>query len=114
MRLYGPSDYQDLSVTHTDGTTCHHDLRKGREAIPGYGNQDRTLPVVNCPKCEQHLLKSEGFANHPDKVRKTADELEYIEISKNEGTMASKLMAESFGNQLAKLASENLKNAPRR
>lgn len=112
-KMFGPSDYQDVSVTHTDGTTCHHDLRKSREAVPGYGDQARTLPVINCAKCEKHLLR-EGFANTPDKVRKTADEIEYIEISKDEGTLASKLMAESFGNQLAKLAAENLKNAPRR
>lgn len=105
MKLYGPSDYQDISVTHADGTKCHHNLKVKRHQMPSYGDQVRSLPVVDCAKCEKHLLK-EGFASHPEKVRRTADELEFEERAEREGNIYSRVMSAQLGETLAKLVTD--------
>src|SRR4051812_47661000 len=60
-RLFGPSDFQNVTIPHEDGTVHKHKLAK-REAVPGYGNATRSLPVITteCVDCISHL-KSAGF-----------------------------------------------------
>src|SRR5665213_3645524 len=90
--LYGPSDFQSVNVTNADGTQCHHDFKKNRHTVPPYGDEPRSLPTINCAKCRDHLLR-EGFATTPDKVRRTADEIEYEERAEREGALATRLMS---------------------
>ncbi len=109
MKLFGPSDHQGVTIPHVDGTVHKFDLKKNRQASPGYSNETRSLPVVNtdCVDCISHLKKA-GFNTNPDMVTKTADEAEYEERAKGEGNLMSKLLAESFGRTLAQEAAKNI------
>ena len=107
--LYGPSDFVSVTIPHADGTVHTHKLNKNRHAVPGYGSEVRSLPVVstNCVDCVAHL-KREGFHTNADMVTKTADEMEFEKRAAGEGSLMSRLMAESLGRELAKEAAKNI------
>ncbi len=107
--LFGPSDFQSVNVTNADGTQCHHDFKKNRRVVPSYNDEERSLPTVNCAKCRDHLLR-EGFATTPDKVRRTADEIEYEDRAEREGALATRLMSKQLGETLGTLLAQDKAN----
>ncbi len=71
-RVYGPSNIRNLSHgSHV------HDFTDGRSPSPGYGNDGRSLAVLECDECAEFAVEHYGFSTTPKKVRLTHDEAEY-------------------------------------
>ena len=97
-KLYGPSDVQ--SVHLGDGHQHTFFQASDRELVPGYGNDKRSLPVIECDACAE-WCKGQGWHPRPGKVQLTPDEREYLAEAREQGDLAQRLMAESMGRAFA-------------
>jgi hypothetical protein len=92
--VYGRSDLQSFS--HENHNHVFTD-KKNRKLFPGYGDEERTLPVLPCVQCRDFATKHLGFNADPTKVELTTDEQEYLERFTREGSMETQLaMKEGF------------------
>lgn len=97
--LYGPSDVQVIQ----HGNHRHAFPAEKREAAPGFGNTERSLPTLDCSTCAV-FLQTQGWRAHPGKVTLTADEQEYERDSERQGSMNMRLASEAMGAALARMA----------
>jgi hypothetical protein len=92
--FYGPSDldaFQYLGHTHEFYNPKYRYLQ------PGFGRDDRTLPMLTCPECKAFAKDHLGFDPDPTKVAQTTDETAYMERFTREGSMETQLaMREGF------------------
>jgi hypothetical protein len=100
--LYGPSDV--ISFKHANGHG-HKFLAADREAAPGFGDTERSLPTLDCLACAVWCQK-QGWSSHPSKVQLTADEQDYEANSLRQGSMNMQLAAQAMGAALARNARE--------
>jgi hypothetical protein len=84
-----------------------------REAAPGYGNDERTMPFVETDDPEMiEWLKKDGWQVRPEmESLRTADEILFEERAARQGSIQSQMMAQSFGAELARMARENISQA---
>lgn len=97
--LYGPSDVISFRNADGHGHTFPADQRK---IVPGFGNDSRSLPALDCPRCIVFCQK-QGWSIHPQKVQKTADEQEFEVEANRTGGMAMQLAAQQMGLTLAQM-----------
>jgi len=110
MKLYGPSDVQSIKLE--DGH-IHSFLKPAqRELVPGFGNDERTLPVVDCVRCAEWCQK-QGWSKSSKKVVQTADEQEYVRDSKEQGSMYMRGIMEGMGRGVAQRAAEETRKPAR-
>jgi hypothetical protein len=88
--IYGRSD---MNWFAHDGH--EHDLSKKRFPYPGYGQERRTLAVLDCERCRPFALKHLGFSPEPAKVELTADEVEYADRMQNESALNAQEFAKA-------------------
>lgn len=107
MKLYGRSDMERYTVATPNGVH-KHDFTKKRYPMPGFGDDDRSLAVLECdePECLRIAEKHLGFSRYSDRVELTTDERDWLERADREGNVNARLMSQAFGEQLAKLAAE--------
>lgn len=98
-KLYGPSDVQ--SILLGDGHQHMFFQGQNRELVPGYGNEERTLPVIDCAMCAE-WCKAQGWHARSNKVQLTSDEREYLAEAKEQGSVAQRLMIEGMTNAMAR------------
>jgi len=92
-KVYGPSHVKsfvngDHRHTFTDPAN--------RLSKPGYDDDERSLPILQCPLCNDFAMRNFGFARDPAKVTLTADETDFVERSKEEGVMQTNQLMREF------------------
>jgi hypothetical protein len=80
MPVYGPADIYQLSMSHPDGSVCHHDFtdEAKRYSMPIASDETRSLPVLECNKgCMEWAAEPRnGWKSHPEQVKFTSTEVE--------------------------------------
>jgi hypothetical protein len=98
--VYGPSDLGAFN----NGAHTHTFEGKNRYAMPNYGNEDRSLPMLPCAECREFAVKHLGFNADPTKVAQTVDEKDWAERFQREGTLETQMMYREAGKAFAQLA----------
>jgi hypothetical protein len=94
MKLYGSSDIEVIKLS--DGHQHSFIKAAQRVAAPGFGDDERSLPVVDCALCAEWCI-ADGWAKNPKKVMQTADEQDYVRESKEQGSMYMRGLLEGVG-----------------
>jgi hypothetical protein len=92
-KVYGPSDVQ--SFVHGDHRHVFTDPAN-RLSRPGYDDDERSLPILRCPLCNDFAMAHFGFARDPGRVTLTANEVDFVERSKEEGVMQTNQLMREF------------------
>lgn len=103
MKLYGPSDIEFIKLA--DGHTHSFVKASQRELVPGFGDDERSLPFVDCAACAE-FLQLQGWSKSTNKVTQTADEQEYVRDSKEQGSMYMRGIMEGMGRGVARETEE--------
>lgn len=91
--VYGPSDLDAFQYQNHN----HVFEPKNRKPQPAYGNDERSLPILTCLDCRDFAIRKLGFNVDPTKVTPTADEAEYEDRFKREGSLETQMiMREGF------------------
>lgn len=109
-KLYGPSDV--LSFQLPGGHTHTFFRPADRELSPGYGVEDRSLPVLDCADCAE-WAKTQGWHANASKVQRTTDEADFEAEAQQQGTLNMRIAAEAIGNALARTARDEQSNITR-
>lgn len=101
--VYGRSDV--VSFVHENHR--HTFDAKNRKAVPNYGDDNRTLPILICAQCRDFACKHMGFNADITKVELTSDEQEYMERFQREGSIETQLMMREAGKALAQILTDS-------
>jgi hypothetical protein len=107
MKLYGRSDVLSLGGMLPDGSKLR--VKIEREEAPGYGDEKRTVPFIETDDpILIEWLKKDGWQPRADADSlRTVDEIAFEERAARQGSVQANLMAQKFGEVLARMAQQN-------